>query len=46
MSECQKCKKKPISSYKTLVTVTSIYLLITSVVGTYTIVKFISSFFN
>lgn len=46
MSECQKCKKKPLDSYKLLISVTSIYLLITSIVGTVTIVKFISSLFN
>lgn len=39
MSECQKCKKKPLSNYNTLITITSIYLLITSVAGTYYLVK-------
>jgi hypothetical protein len=45
MSECQKCKKKPLSRYNTLIMVTSIYLLITSIAGTYYIVKLLSEFF-
>jgi hypothetical protein len=45
MSECQKCKKKPLSSYNTLITVTSIYLLITSVAGTYYLIKLLLNLF-
>jgi hypothetical protein len=45
MSECQKCKKKPLGQYKSLVTVVSIYLLITSIVGTVTIINFLSTLF-
>ena len=45
MSECKKCKKKPLTRYNTFVTVISVYLLITSVLGTIELYKFISSLF-
>ena len=45
MSECKQCKKKPLNSYKTIITIVSVYLLITSVVGTIEIFKYLSSLF-
>ena len=45
MSECKQCKKKPLTSYKTVITIVSVYLLITSIVGTIEIFKYLSSLF-
>ena len=45
MSECKQCKKKPLTRYNTFVTVISVYLLITYVLGTIELYKFISSLF-
>ena len=45
MSECKQCKKKPLNSYKTVITIVSVYLLITSIVGTVEIFKYLSSLF-
>ena len=45
MSECKQCKKKPLTSYKTIITIVSVYLLITSVVGTIEIFKYLSLLF-
>jgi ABC-type arginine/histidine transport system permease subunit len=45
MSECKQCKKKSLTRYNTFVAVISIYLIITSVLGTIELYKFISSLF-
>lgn len=45
MSDCKQCKKKPLSSYKTIVTIVSIYLLITSIIGTIEIVNYLKLIF-
>jgi hypothetical protein len=45
MSECQKCKKKPLNQYKSLVAIVSIYLLITSIIGTVTLFNILRSLF-
>ncbi len=45
MSDCKKCKKRSLQSYNKIVIPTTIFLLITSIVGTVTIVKYILSLF-
>ena len=45
MSECQKCKKKPLSSYNTLITIVSTYLVITSIAGTYYLINLLLNLF-
>ena len=45
MAECKQCKKRTLKSYNRVVVPVSIYLLITSIIGTITLVKYISSLF-
>ena len=43
--ECKQCKKKPLTSYKTFITVISVYLLLTSIIGSIELYKFVVSLF-
>ena len=45
MSDCKKCKKRTLKSYNQIVIPFSVYLLITSLVGTVFIIKYIMSLF-
>ncbi len=45
MSDCKKCKKKSLTDYNKLIMPISVFIVLTSLIGVVTIVKYIISLF-